>query len=312
MMLRILFLYAFFAALLFGAKDPNKTVAIVNGYKITQKELDRQIDTLVPRNFIHANVTQEKRDSLAPEALEALIERRVLIDYAKKRGYKISDKELNKRVKQYIKAFGSKKNLTMRLKQSGLSFEEFEKALRGDMLLEKLYEKEVKTDFSEKDLKEYYEKNRFKFKLPPKLKLKVIYIRNDPTDPKGGEKAKKRAMEVMEKLKKGEKFEDLARKYSNDLSRIKGGDLGFVHKGMLDAKVEDAAFKLKKGEISDLIETTKGFFIIKLEEISPEKQLKFEEVKEKLKRELKTNRENKKKKEILKRAKEESKIEILI
>nr|WP_200762552.1 peptidylprolyl isomerase [Nitrosophilus alvini] len=288
--------------------DEKRTIAVVNGYKITKKELDRQTNMLMPRSFFHSTVTEKKLKEVEKEALEDLINKRVLIEYAKKRGYKISQNELEKEEKRIKKAFGSQKNFEMGLKKANLTYEEFKKELRNDLLIQKLYEKEVKTDLSEKELKEYYEKNRYKFKLPEKIKLRVIYLRNDPTDPKGREKALKRAKEVMEKLKKGEDFAELARVYSNAMSRIKGGDMGFVHKGMLDEPIEKAAMKLKKGEISDIVETSKGFYIIKLEEISPAIQLKFDDVKKRLKKELKAKYEKQKMDKILKQAKKEAKI----
>ncbi len=297
-------------SILFAQNQDKEVIAKVNDYNITKKELDIQVQLLIPRNFIHSNVSDEKRKELEKEALKDLINKRVLLDYAKKRGYKVSKKELKKAEKRFIKAYGNKDNLKRRLKISNMSYEEFLKGLKEDLLIRKLYDKEVKREFSEKELKEYYEKNRYKFKMPPKLKLRLIYLRNDPTDPKGRQKALKRAKEVMEKLKKGEDFSELARKYSNDMTRIKGGDMGFIHQGMLEEPIEKEAMKLKEGEISEPIETIKGFYIIKLEKRTPEKLFAFDEIKEKLKRELKAKEEKKRMEEILKRAKKESKIEV--
>ena len=294
-----------------SGKENDGIVAIVNGYKITKRDLDIQTNLLLPKSFFHSTVTDEKLKEVQKDALDELVKKRVLLDYAKKRGYKISDREAKDEEKRIKKAFGSKERFEAGLKKANLTYEIFKKELKNDLLLRKLYEKEVKTNLSEKELKEYYEKNRYKFKLPEKIKLRIIYLRNDPTDPKGREKALKRAKEVMEKLKKGEKFSELARVYSNAMSRIKGGDMGFVHKGMLDEPIEKAAMKLKKGEISDIVETSKGFYIIKLEDIAPAKQLGFEEIKKRLEKELKAKYEKKKMDDILKQAKKEAKIEIL-
>jgi len=301
---------ALFAALLWGGAD--EVVAKVNGHPITKRDLERQIDTLIPRNYIHANVSQQKRDALAPQALDSLIQRRALIDYARKRGYSVSDEELEERIERFVKAYGSRERLERRLKASRLDFNEFREALREDMLLEKLYKAEVRADLGEEDLRRYYDQNRHKFLLPPRYKVRAIYIRNDPTDPKGRQKAKERAEEVKRRLAAGEDFADLAAKYSDDLTRIKGGDLGFVHEGMLEPEVERELKKLKKGEVAGPVETTKGFFFVKLENVEPERQLSFDEVKQKLRRDLKRSIERKRQRRIIQEAKSEAKIETFL
>lgn len=286
-----IFLIAVAAITLLASSDNNTTeknsvVATVDGYKITKAELDRQVSILMPRSFFHSTVTPKKLKEVEKDALKELVKKHLLLEYAKKRGYKIADSILDREEKKIRKAFGSDENFEAGLKRANLTYDDFRRELRNDLLMQKLYDKEVKVELDDEDLRKYYEKNRYKFKRPEKIKIRLIYVRNDPTDPKGREKALKRAKEAMEKIKGGEEFADVASKYSNAMSRIKGGDMGFIHKGMLDEPIEKAAYSLKKGEISDIIETPKGFYIIKLEEISPAVQLKFDEVKKSLKKEL--------------------------
>ena len=296
-MKRSILILSALATLLLGAPadmngtEKDRVVAIVNGYEITKAELDRQVGLLMPRSFFHSTVTPEKLKEVEKDALKELEKKHLLLQYAKKRGYKVSDSVVEREEKKIREAFGSKENFEAGLKRANLTYEIFKKELRNDLLMQKLYDKEVKSELSEEDLKEYYEKNMYKFKRPEKIKVRIIYVRNDPTDPKGREKALKRAEEALKKIKEGEEFADVASKYSNAMSRIKGGDMGFVHKGMLDEPIEKAAFSLKKGEVSEIIETPKGFYIVKLEDISPAVQLSFDEVKDRLKKELKAKNE---------------------
>ncbi len=78
----------------------------------------------------------------------------------------------------------------------------------------------------------------------------------------------KRAKEVLALVKKGEeKFEDLAKKYSEDQSSEMGGDLGYFGRGIMVKEFEEAAFRLNPGETSDLVQTKYGYHIIKVEEV---------------------------------------------
>ncbi|BBG66101.1 peptidyl-prolyl cis-trans isomerase PpiD [Hydrogenimonas sp.] len=313
-MKKFIFLFISLTAVyLFASSDTNTTgkngvVATVNGYNITKAELDRQVGILMPRSFFHSTVTPEKLKEVEKDALKELVKKHLLLQYAKKRGYKIPDSIVEREEKKIKKAFGSQERFEAALKRSNLTYDEFKKELLNDLLMQKLYDKEIKTDLTEEDLKEYYEKNKYKFKVPEKIKVRIIYVRNDPTDPKGHEKALKRAQEALDKIKNGENFADIASKYSNAMSRIKGGDMGFVHKGMLDEPIEKVAYSLKKGEVSDIVETPKGFYIIKLEEISPAVQLDFDQVKENLKKELKSKYENRKLEAILKQMRQSAEI----
>ncbi len=313
-MKKLFILGIIFAAVSIFASNQNsdekeRIIATVDGYKITKAELDRQVAILLPKSFYHSTVTEKKLKEVEKDALKELIKKHLLLEYAKQKRYEISDSIVNREAKKIEKAFGSKENLLKRLKRSNLTYDEFKKELRNDLIMQMLYDKEIKTDLSEAELKRYYEKNRYKFKVPEKIRVKIIYIRNDPTDPKGYEKALSRAKEALKKIKSGEDFGDIASKYSNAMSRIKGGDMGFIHKGMLDEPIEKVAYSLKAGEVSDIVDTPKGFYIIKLEEISPSVQLEFDEVKDRLKKELKSKYEKEKLDKILKTMRKKTKIE---
>ena len=99
--------------------------------------------------------------------------------------------------------------------------------------------------------------------------------------------------------------------YSNDMSRIKGGEMGFVHRGMMPQDIEKAAFSLKVGQISDIIETDIGFHILKVEEKRASRQVAFDEIKEKLKNELMESTQKKRLEGLIKRLRENAKIQYI-
>ena len=96
---------------------------------------------------------------------------------------------------------------------------------------------------------------------------------------RNGKRVKNKAEEILSELKAGKDFAKLAKEFSSDPSREKGGDMGFIHKGRLEPYVEDIAYSLKVGEISDVLQTIYGYHIIKLEERKPPQNPQFSKIK---------------------------------
>ena len=137
---------------------------------------------------------------------------------------------------------------------------------------------------SDDEIKEYYEENLDTFKEPKKVKARHILFRLKPNASKEDEeKVKKKAEEVLKLAREGKDFAELAKKYSEGPSKSSGGDLGYFSKGKMVKAFENAAFSLKKGEISDLVRTRFGYHIIKVEDIKEARTKPLEEVKEKIK-----------------------------
>lgn len=117
---------------------------------------------------------------------------------------------------------------------------------------------------SDDDIKTYYEKNIKAFERQKEVKARHILFRTQ----KSKEEAKKKAGDVLNRIKKGEDFAELAKKYSEDPGSVKnGGDLGYFKAGMMVKPFEDAAFAMKSGGVSEVIETDFGFHIIKVEDV---------------------------------------------
>lgn len=150
------------------------------------------------------------------------------------------------------------------------------------VLSKKALEKNLKP--TEADLKAYYEENKDGFIEPEKRRASHILIRVDADTPKAKEEAKKKIEEILAKVKAGEDFAALAKKYSQDPGSTKeGGDLGFFNQGVMVKPFDDAVFSMKEGEVSGPIETEFGYHIIKLTKIQPKKVLPYEQVKEQVK-----------------------------
>ena len=146
------------------------------------------------------------------------------------------------------------------------------------------------TKISESEMKKYYEEHKADYY---KDEVKASHILISTVDDNGKElseakkkEAKKKAEEVLKKAKSGEEFSELAKEYSDDPgSAAKGGDLGYFTKGQMVQPFEEAAFSLKSGEISGLVESEYGYHIIKVYD-KIDKQLTFDEVKDEIKKTL--------------------------
>lgn len=123
-------------------------------------------------------------------------------------------------------------------------------------------------DLTEKDVKLYYDTHVDEFKAPELVKAKHILIkvtRNATEEERN--KARERAQEILKRIKSGEPFDKLAQEFSDDIkTKERGGDLGYIRKGMMIPSFEKALFELKTGEVSDIVESPFGFHIIKVDE----------------------------------------------
>ncbi len=144
----------------------------------------------------------------------------------------------------------------------------------SDMYVEELAAKNIKVTGA--DIKEYYDKHKTQYIRPEQVRVKHILLKD-----------KKMAETVLKELKKGKNFSELAKSKSEDkLSAQKGGEIGWISHNMVVKEFEDAAFRLKKGEISPIVKTRFGYHIIMLEDRRPEHQIPLEDVRAHIKQKI--------------------------
>jgi peptidyl-prolyl cis-trans isomerase D len=121
---------------------------------------------------------------------------------------------------------------------------------------------------TEAEIKDYYDLHRDEYQQPKKVRARHILFRIPPTATTAQIQAViDRAKEVLAQARGGADFAALARKYSEDTTAARGGDLGYFEEKDMEKPFAEAAFSLKKGEISDLVRTRFGLHIIKVEDI---------------------------------------------
>ena len=143
-------------------------------------------------------------------------------------------------------------------------------AARKKIVVAKLIELEIdkKVSVSEEEPMVYYESRKEEFKTPVLIRASNILVKTEED-----------ARQIRKELLAGADFEDTARKRSLDAAAPRGGDLGYFQKGQFVAEFEDAAFKLKKGELSDVVKSRFGYHLIKLTDRMEPQMREFTSVK---------------------------------
>jgi foldase protein PrsA len=302
-MLRIFlsFLMIFLFAVSSYAEDV--IVAKVNGTTFTQKDLEVEVDRLIPQMTFHRNVPPEKRKNYYGKALDELINRELQFQDAKAKDIKIEKEKIDAQLEKFKKRFKSEKEYQAALEKEKSTEEQVRAQIEKELLAQAAYTRNVTepAKMSEPALKEYFEKNAAKFKQPESAKLRIISTTDE-----------KKAQDILAKIKQGDDFGELAYGLSEDSYRVKSGDIGYVHKGRMLPEIDAVAFKLKVGEVSDIIKAENNWFIIKVEDKKPEQQMTFEETKAKLQKDLEAERANELKKKWIDALRAKAKIEILL
>jgi peptidyl-prolyl cis-trans isomerase SurA len=154
-------------------------------------------------------------------------------------------------------------------REQGVSFEDFKDQLRTGMLTQKVISQDVgrRINITPAEMAAYYEKHKDEFKTPEAVRLAEILVSTEakpnaqPLDPAGAEA---KAKSLLEQLKGGAKFDELAKKSSDDASASQGGDLGYFKRGDLAPELENVVFGMKPGDVSNPIQTKQGYILLKV------------------------------------------------
>ncbi len=280
-------LYAARYTLTFAAEEKQKAAVTVNGFAITERDVDETVEQIIAAQPFHREATPERKERFRKDALERLINIELLYQEALRLGMEIPDKEVRK-IFADQKAQFKAKEFSSFLKKMGLTEDGFRKRIRKVMLVDRIIKAKIDepSKVSDPEAKDYYEANSATFVEPEKVRLSEIFI-YIPPDADDAARAKKTetAREALGRIKEGGDFCKLASQYSEDELKTRCGDMGFVHKGRLDETLEKEVWNMKEGEVK-MVAVEKGLMLVKFIERKPERRLSFDEVKERLKKQL--------------------------
>jgi len=260
-------------------------VVTVNGHGITDAEVARTVEKLLVEyeDQIPDGQTEPTRPMLEKQAVESLINQRVLLQEADRQGIRADEGAVEARFREILGRFSRAEEFQQVLGAMGFSERTFREELDRNLRIEVLLEREVgePAEVTDADVDRYYRENPGSFQVPERVRASHILISSDASEPDARRTEKRLQISRLRgELEAGGDFERLAGDHSACPSRSRGGDLGFFERGKMVKSFEDAAFSLKTGEISGIVETPFGYHLIKKTDHQEAGMLELKEIRE--------------------------------
>lgn len=265
-MKKLFVLFFILTGVMFAQDVLDKIVAVVDNEIILKSELEYRVSLeAAQRNIDPSN--EEFRKGV----LNAMIDEKLLFAQAELDSVEVQDAEIDQQldyqINLFIQQFGSRERVEQ---VYGMSLDKIKRELRDDVRKNLMAQKVQQKNFAEievtdREVREFFDTYKDSLGLiPERFKIAHIFINPIASDRIKAE-SKKFAESLLDSLKNGADFAELAKKYSADPgSAAEGGDLGYVKRGVFYPEFESVAFSLKPGETSGVVESPVGFHIIRL------------------------------------------------
>ena len=248
----------------------DQIAASVNDEVILASEIEEQLYIALQRAGGRPDPAQ--LDTLRRRILDQMIDEKLIIAEAKRQGIVVSDAEIEKQVSAAIddvkERLGSEAAYAEQLKRENTTEarlrDRYRTELRRQLMGQRLVEKQIpRRPVPAKEAEAYFAAHRDRFpKLPGEVRLSVIQIPPAP-DSIALAAGRRKALDARTRILKGEKFAKVAAEVSDDkASAQSGGDLGFFARGRMEPAIEEAAYALKNGELSQPIQTPYGWHLV--------------------------------------------------
>lgn len=266
----------------------DEIIARVNDEIITRSDLEKAKQTNleeIKQRF--PSDWQGKWDKAQKDVLRDLIDQQLLLGRGKELGI-TGETEVVKRLNQLRQQMGlaSIDDLEKEAQKQGVSYEDFKEQIRVGAVTQQVIGQEVgaKIHITNEEVQDWYNKHQKELEGPEEVNLSEIMVSTQPAkqnvedkekqnaeqdkplpeDPAKVAEAEAKAKQLLDQLRKGTKFEDIAKKSSDGPTAAQGGTLGTFKRGELAKDLEDKTFSLKPGQTTDVIRTRQGFIILKV------------------------------------------------
>ncbi len=254
-------------------EDPG-VVLRVGDRKVSIDEYHAALRRLLPEGT--ASIGAEELKAIKRNLVEQMIEEELILREAERLGIEVSDSELRAEVRTIKRGYAKKAFDDAIVSRYG-DMERWREEIRKKLLIRKVVDRVINSriEGSVEEARVYYEENIDDYVVPDQIRARMILV-----------KTEEEAREVLKRLKK-EDFAKVAREVSISPEAKDGGDLGFFSRGEMPEEFEEVVFKLRKGRISDIVQTPYGYHIFKVEEKKKGRKLKFDDVKDRIMEKLK-------------------------
>jgi len=289
-------------------------VARINGEAINKADLENAVKGLEGR--AGGPVPADQRDRVYRGVLDDMISYRLLVQEAKARKVLVPEADIDAQIAQIRGQFQTDAQFQQALATQKMTLAAVREDARSELGVEKLVEAEIagKIAVTPAAVTDFYQKNQDKFQQGARVKASHILIAvPEKADAAAKLQAKAKAEAILKDLKAGKDFAAAAKESSQDPgSAPNGGDLGFFEPGQMVPPFEQAAFALKPGDMSELVESPFGFHIIKVAEKQAARVVPLEEAKPKIDQYLSAQNRQTQTQAFVSTLKAKAKIEILM
>lgn len=270
-------------------------VARVNNEVITRSELQHSIDSAEDeaKQDCENRCTPEQIKSIAEDrrknALRDLIDQSLLVQRGKDMGLSVEPdviKQLDAiRQENKLKDLDE---LEKAVSSQGLNYEDFKNNIRNGILTKKVINEEVGShiNVTTDEIQKYYDGHKQEFVRPEQVALRSIEVSTSGKSEADVANLKKKADEALKRIKDGEDFGEIAKRYSDGSTAKQGGYLGIYKRGELSKQLEDVVFKMKRNELTDIMETRQGFLIMQVLEHYDEGEQALDKVRDEIHQKL--------------------------
>lgn len=214
--------------------------------------------------------SKDNDDKIKQEVISYMIDNEVVYQQAQKEKIKVTDDEVNQKYSQIEKMLDTNQEYKKLLDDAGVDEDYLKETIKKDLAVQKYrenYEQDLKV--TDKEVEKYYKEHKDEFKEESveayHILVSTLDDNNKPVDDSKKEELKSKAESLLKEIKNGGDFEKIAKENSDDKSSgKKGGYLGYFTKDSKNAQFTKEAFKLEKGQVSNVFETPFGYEIVKV------------------------------------------------
>jgi peptidyl-prolyl cis-trans isomerase SurA len=249
------------------ARSADFLVAVVNNESVTDNEVKFRVAKLQQEN-LEKGGAQPTPGELRKQALDALVEERVLVTYARDNGVKVDDGEVDRAIANIASSNKmTADQLRDRLRQQGVDYATFRNGIRDQITIERIREREVVAHIrvTDTEINDYISKMRGGHAAAPQINIAQILVTvPEKSTPAVEAERKARAEQALARVHNGEPFEQVAREMSEDSNKDKGGEMGSRAVDKYPDLFANAVADVKVGGVTGLIRSDAGFHILKV------------------------------------------------